>query len=194
MTQKDLFELLCIDDIMKLPDALMAVLMGDGDRRHSFYRAMLELNAYDMSHDWFQPIYEEEMAQRKKQKQDFTPNSVSVLCSMIVGNHSSVHEPTAGNGSMLIADWWENAREELVYTYRPSHHMIDCWELSDRSIPILLFNLSVRGIMGVVHHGDVLEQSEKCRYLLLNRHDDPLAFSEIIIDNGRKLKIKEITQ
>lgn len=192
MKQAELFNLLEIDDIMKLPDALMEVLMGDADRRTKFYRAMLELNGFDVSFDWFQSIYEDEMAQRKKQKQDFTPNSVSVLCSMIVGNHSSVHEPTAGNGSMLIADWWENAQKDLVYTYRPSRHMIDCWELSDRSLPILLFNLSVRGIMGVVHHGDVLEQQEKCRYILLNRHDDPLAFSEIIVDNEKKLKIGEV--
>lgn len=57
--------------------------------------------------------------------------------------------------------------------------MVDCWELSDRSIPILLLNLSIRGIMGYVNHGDVLTGEIKQRYILLNPTDDTLAFSEI---------------
>ena len=58
--------------------------------------------------------------------------------------------------------------------------MVTCWELSSRSIPILLLNLSIRGIMGYVYHGDVLENEIKQKYILLNQRDDTLAFSEII--------------
>ena len=61
----------------------------------------------------------------------------------------------------------------------PSKNIFECWELSDRSIPILLFNLSIRGMMGIVYHGDVLEKKIKQKYILLNRKDDALAFSEI---------------
>jgi len=61
--------------------------------------------------------------------------------------------------------------------------MVTCWELSARSIPILLLNLSIRGIMGYVYHGDVLENEVKQKYILLNRKDDTLAFSEIIKAN-----------
>lgn len=62
--------------------------------------------------------------------------------------------------------------------------MITCWELSARSIPILLLNLSIRGMMGYVYHGDVLTKEVKQKYILLNRKDDTLAFSEIIKANA----------
>ena len=61
--------------------------------------------------------------------------------------------------------------------------MINCWELSDRSIPFLLLNMSIRGMMGYVYHGDVLERKVVQKYILLNRHDDYLAFSDIIKAN-----------
>lgn len=62
--------------------------------------------------------------------------------------------------------------------------MVTCWELSARSIPILLLNLSIRGMMGYVYHGDVLTKEVKQKYILLNRQDDTLAFSEIIKANA----------
>ena len=62
--------------------------------------------------------------------------------------------------------------------------MVTCWELSARSIPILLLNLSIRGIMGYVYHGDVLTKEVKQKYILLNRKDDTLAFSDIIKANA----------
>ena len=58
--------------------------------------------------------------------------------------------------------------------------MVTCWELSDRAIPLLLLNLSIRGIMGYVYHGDVLENTVKQKYILLNRTDDTLAFSDVV--------------
>lgn len=58
--------------------------------------------------------------------------------------------------------------------------MISVWELSDRAIPLLLLNLSIRGIMGYVYHGDVLEGTVKARYILLNRSDDVLGFSDVV--------------
>ena len=69
--------------------------------------------------------------------------------------------------------------------------MVTCWELSARSIPILLLNLSIRGIMGYVYHGDVLEGTVKQKYILLNRHDDTLAFSEIVKANMNDHIIQE---
>ena len=134
--------------------------------------------------------YEEELAQRKKSKQDFTPKEVAQLCSQIAGTpRGIIHEPTAGNGSMIIADWWVRCRKGFPWEFFPSENMVDCWELSDRSVPILLLNLSIRGIMGYVHHGDVLEKTEKARYVLLNRRDDAFAFSEVIRDENMRMRI-----
>ena len=58
--------------------------------------------------------------------------------------------------------------------------MVTCWELSDRAIPLLLLNMSIRGMMGYVYHGDVLENRVVQRYILLNETDDALAFSKVV--------------
>ena len=180
MNTSELLQLFNIEDLKDLPQAVTELLEGDCDRRNMIYRELIRLNDYDLSHDWFQEIYEEELAQRKKSKQDFTPNELGVLCSKLTKQKGTVHEPTAGNGSMIIADWWERCRKYLPWEHFPSQHMVTCWELSARSIPLLLLNLSIRGIMGYVYHGDVLEGTVKQKYILLNRTDDTLGFSDVV--------------
>ena len=136
-----------------------------------------------MSYDWFQKLYEFELAESRQKGQFFTPASLGFLCSSLTGQSGHVHEPTAGNGSMIIADWQQRRNKVAPWDYLPSMNMVTCWDLSARSIPILLLNLSIRGIMGYVYHGDVLTMEVKQKYILLNRKDDPLAFSEIIKAN-----------
>lgn len=188
MTTKEVFSLFGIEDLKDLPDAVTQVLEGDLRTRDSIYRTLLETNNYDLSFDWFQDLYENELAERKQKKQDFTPQTVAALCSMLTGQTGTIHEPTAGNGSMIIADWWQRCRKRLPWEHFPSQNMVTCWELSARAIPILLLNLSIRGIMGYVYHGDVLEKTVRQKYILLNRHDDTLAFSEIIkVNNNAKI-------
>lgn len=192
MTTSELLTIFDIKDIRLLPEAIMFVLMGDVEKRDCIYRQLLHLNNYDLSYDWFQQLYEEEMSQRKEKKQDFTPQVLGTIASMICGdNQRSTYEPTAGNGSMLISDWYNKLSKCYPWDFLPSMNQIECWELSDRSIPILLLNLSIRGIMGVVYHGDVLEMSIKQKYILLNRHDDALAFSEIhkVNNNAKIIKV-----
>ncbi len=93
-----------------------------------------------------------------------------------------------GNGSMIIADWWQRCKQKMPWEHFPSQNMVTCWELSSRSIPILLLNLSIRGIMGYVYHGDVLTKEVKQKYILLNRKNDALAFSEVIkVDINAKI-------
>lgn len=175
-----MFEIFKIDDLRVLPEAISGVLFGNLEERNNVYNKLLEINSYDMSKDWFQEVYEEEMSERKKKGQDFTPYELGVICSKLTKQQGSIHEPTAGNGSMVIADWWERCRRLLPWEHFPSEHMVTCWELSDRSLPILLLNLSIRGIMGYVYHGDVLEGTVKQKYILLNRTDDTMAFSDIV--------------
>lgn len=191
MRKEDVFKLFNIDDLRDLPDAVTRVIEGDTSKRDDVYRTLISLNDNDMSHDWFQELYENELSERKQKKQDFTPNSLGVLCSELTGKHGSIHEPTAGNGSMIIADWWQRCNKLLPWEHFPSQHMVTCWELSSRSIPILLLNLSIRGIMGYVYHGDVLEMEIKQKYILLNRKDDTLAFSEVIKASSNMKIVKE---
>lgn len=184
MKKEELFNLFDIEDLKDLPSAVMNLLDGDIDARNEVYKELIRKNNGDMSYDWFQEIYETELSERKQKKQDFTPNILGVLCSNITSQSGSIHEPTAGNGSMIISDWWERCRKKIPWEHFPSQNMITCWELSARSIPILLLNLSIRGMMGYVYHGDVLTKEVKQKYILLNRKDDTLAFSEIIKANA----------
>lgn len=180
MDAKTLEEIFDIDDLMHLPQRVMEVIEGDLNERNSVYMKLLEANNHDLSHDWFQEVYEAELAQRSKFKQDFTPRSVATLLAKIAGTDgASIHEPTAGTGGLVIAAWWDHCRTMLPWNFRPSRFMVNCWELSDRAIPLLLLNLSIRGMMGEVYHGDTLELTVKQKYILLNRNDDALAFSEI---------------
>lgn len=191
MKKEDLFSLFSIEDLNDLPGAVMNLIEGDIDVRNKVYKELIQKNNGDMSFDWFQEIYEGELSERKQKKQDFTPNSLGILCSELTGQTGSIHEPTAGNCSMIIADWWQRCSKKIPWEHFPSQNMVTCWELSTRSIPILLLNLSIRGMMGYVYHGDVLTKEIKQKYILLNRKDDTLAFSEIIKDTENKLIIKK---
>ncbi len=177
---RGILDIFGVDDFLKLPDKVMSVVRGDLQERNRVYTALIEMHKGDMSRDWFQKLFEEEFANRKELKQDFTPPQVCSLVAKIVGNGASTHEPTAGSGGLLVSKWWNEMQCVLPWDYKPSLHMVNCWELSDRSLPFLLLNLSIRGMMGYVTHGDVLTLNIKHRYAILNRKDDPMAFSEVI--------------
>ena len=191
MTKEECLKFFDIKDLMYLPDAVWTLLNSPTKERDEKYKELIELNNYDMSTEWFQPIYEAELSERKQKKQDFTPKELSKLCSKLTLQRGFVHEPTAGNGSMIIADWWERCRQRLPWEMVPSENMVTAWELSDRAIPILLLNLSIRGIMGYVYHGDVLEQNVFQKYILLNKKNDGLGFSEVVKVNKNQL-IKQL--
>lgn len=161
--------------------------------RNNVYNELIRLNNYDMSYDWFQEMYESELSERKQKGQDFTSPEVSGILSDIVGQKGqTIHEPTAGCGGLIIVDWWKRCKKKMIWEHFPSENMVTCWELSARSIPILLLNLTIRGIMGYVYHGDVLERNVKMKYILLNRKDDTLCFSEIIKDPNNKMTITKM--
>lgn len=192
MKKEELFKLFNIEDLKDFPTAVMMLLESDINTRNRIYQELIRMNNYDMSYDWFQEMYEAELSERKQKGQDFTCPEVSQILSDIIGQKgTTIHEPTAGCGGLLIVDWWKRSSKKMPWEHFPSQNMITCWELSARSIPILLLNLSIRGIMGYVYHGDVLERTVKMKYILLNRKDDTLGFSDIIKDPENKLTIKK---
>ncbi|HFU4876949.1 TPA: SAM-dependent DNA methyltransferase, partial [Streptococcus pyogenes] len=79
---------------------------------------------------------------------------------------------------------------------RPSKYWYHVEELSDKAVPFLLFNMSIRGINGVVVHGDSLTRQVKNIYFLQNTKDDMLSFSDINVmprtqDIEREFNVKE---
>jgi hypothetical protein len=189
MTQADIKNIFQIDDIVDLPSVVSNILFDITEvERNKVYKKLLEGNNYNIETNWFQEMYESELAERKQKKQDFTPLSVATITSLLTNKiNGTVHEPTAGIGTMLIADWYRKTQNYLPFEYFPSEHIIDCWELSHRAIPLLLLNLSIRGIMGYVWHGDVLTRNVFQKYILINHTDDALGFSSVY-----KVGIKDI--
>ena len=179
MSKEECFGFFGITDVLDLPDAVWKLLCSPDSDRETRYCELIRIAGYDPSYDWFRDVYEGDLAERKSKKQDFTPREVTELVSMIAGTTGDVHEPTAGTGGLLISWWWQGCRNELPWKYRPSAHRFNCWEISDRCIPILLLNLSIRGMTGVVVHGDVLTKEVKAVYALENTNDDALSFSKI---------------
>ena len=183
MNKKDLFEIFRIDDLIHLPEAVMRVIDMPLEERDAVYMRLLEHAGHDVSYDWFEKIYMEELSNRKDHAQFFTPPEVGeVLAGIADAGKGPIHEPAAGTGGLVIKLWGHRMRKYLPWDFRPSENMVNCWEISDRSVPLLLLNLSIRGMMGYVYHGDTLEQKVKMKYILLNRKDDPLGFSEVIKD------------
>ena len=104
MNKDDCCRIFNVEDIIDLPQAAMNIVMGDRERRDAVYRELLSVNRYDMGFDWFRQLYEEEFAQRKKQKQDFTPVEVSeIVAKIALPTVGTIHEPTAYNKRMVGA-------------------------------------------------------------------------------------------
>lgn len=71
MKKEDMFKLFGIDDLRDLPDAVTKIIDGDLNDRNEIYKELIRLNDNDMSHDWFQELYESELSERKQKKTRF---------------------------------------------------------------------------------------------------------------------------
>lgn len=173
-------DLLGITESYEAPSKLMAILRNKSEREVLF-KAFLEAFDYDVSYDWFTDYFQDEHADRKTQKQDFTPLSVTTLVAKLVGGGPTHYEPCAGTGGMTIAAWQNDRMKHSPFDYRPSWYLYTCEELSDRALPFLLFNLLIRGMNAVVVHGDVLSRKAYGAFFVQNDADDHLTFSSLNI-------------
>ena len=169
-----------MDDPYKAPAKLMEILF-DKEKREELFRDFLEYET-DVSYDWFHIYYQDEQAQRKTHKQDFTPNSVSKLLAEMVGSGSGMNlDVAAGTGGLTIQKWHHDQRKVSPFEYWPSNYFYHCEEISDRAMPFLLFNLMIRGMNAIVIHGDALTRESKQVYFVQNDNDDFMEFSNLNI-------------
>src|SRR5699024_12691840 len=120
----------------------MLELMLDAEEREKSYLEFLNYET-DLSYEWFHQYFENEHADRKTKKQDFTPNELSELLTHLVGPSDSYQETAAGTGGVLIKHWNKN-----------KNAWFQAEEMSDRSITFLVFNISLRDVKYNVLHGD----------------------------------------
>lgn len=195
---KTVNNLLGIDDAFKAPGRLMEVLL-EKEEREKLFRKFLKIDT-NLEYDWFHEYFETEQAERKSKKQDFTPNAIAKLANAIVcePGQADYHEMAAGTGGMMIARWVYNAKEDpafvhkrkdtvvnniltsSVFSYSPRTYWYHLEELSDRAIPFLLFNASIRGINAAVVQCDSLSRKAKRAFYVKNDSNDFLAFSDIL--------------
>lgn len=171
-------QLLKITESYKAPDAMLNLVLSES--RNELFKDFLDVET-DLSYEWFQSYFENEHSDRKVKKQDFTPNSVSSLLSQLVGKRDSYFEATAGTGGIAIQFW---------------NHNPEAWfkleELSDRAIPFLVFNMAIRGVNGVILHGDSITREFKDVYFIRNMQEQYGAFSEVIVMPKTEILMNEL--
>lgn len=189
LTAKIVNELLGVNDSYKAPEALLKIMLNDEERPKLFDK-FLEIE-YEMGHDWFVDYFQEEHAERKRFNQDFTPKPVAELLAQIVGGGRNYFESAAGSGGLLISAWDKSRGEASIFKYSPRAYWYQAEELSDRAVPFLIFNMAIRGINGVILHGDSLEREFKQVYFIRNDTDDFLRYSEVIVMPKTEMLMKE---
>ena len=195
---KTVNKLLGIDESYKAPEKMLQLMLDD-QKRVEIFKKFLEIST-NMQFDWFHEYFEDEQAERKTKKQDFTPQGIADLMSAIVGKNSSgtYYEPAAGTGGILITRWYQDRLRDPVhltkvdkkildhspgislFTYDPRNYFYQVEEMSDRAIPFLLFNMAIRGMNGVAIQCDSLSRKTKEAYFIRNDSDNWLGFSEVI--------------
>lgn len=134
-----------------------------------------------------------EHADRKNNKQDFTPTCISGLIARLFGNEPQVgiiEEPAAGTGGTIISHWYAETRKcRFPWDYRPDDYLYILTELSDKTLPFLLFNLMIRGMNAIVKHGDALTQEVKDIYWIFNQSNQLMCYSDIYVtEHSRQIE------
>lgn len=174
--------LIGVDESYKAPERIMDIISDQELAKDTFLKFSTAFS-YDLSYEWFHEYFEEEHADRKNKKQDFTPNCVSRLISEMQSDapqYGVIYEPAAGTGSTIIAHWWTEVRKNrFPWDYHPDYYLYLCEEMSDRTIPFLLFNILIRGMNALVVHGNSLTREAKEVYHCDNKMDSFMSFSEL---------------
>ena len=141
-------------------------ILFDKYKRLKIFKRFLEIEN-NLDYDWFTNYFQEEQANRNNLKQDYTPHCLCDLVNRLIPQHSeTIYDECCGIGGLTISTLKEH-RDSIFYLE----------ELSDNSVMLLLFNLSIRGINAYVKHGDVLTNQFKTVYKLTNKGE----FSDIEI-------------
>ena len=177
-------EIFDVSDSYQVPNKLMEILF-DKEKREVLFMKLLRANNMNVDFDWFHEYFQNEHADRKEKKQDFTPECVCDLVSKLVmnskGDNGNYYEICAGTGAMTIKHWDNFRKTFSPFDYKPKYHFAFVEELSDRTVPFLLLNMMIRGMNGIVIHGNSLTRECKNAYFICNTKNDNLQFSEISV-------------
>lgn len=143
MIIKELFlNLLDCREAIDIPRLLLEGLLSD---RQDEILNRVDEEYIDKTIDLFRDFFQEEQADRKSLKQDYTPDGISELISRLSPEGNSLLDVCAGTGTLTIS-----------FLARHKADFVRCEEFSSRVIPFLLLNLALRNQESEVIHKDVL--------------------------------------
>lgn len=137
----------------------LRLMVTDEVERLKFYEAMKTEGA-DENNDLFMNYFEQYSAERKTNKQDYTPRAVAELMDYLSTPREtkSVYDGAAGTGSLLIAKWTNLKKDTDVVYYAT--------EFADNAIPYLIHNLCFRNMNAEIKQGDTISQEIKNVWVL----------------------------
>lgn len=158
MTAQQINAALDIQESYQMPDALMKKITGpDAEAFFDLFKNE------DPATDYFRDYFQENQSNRDAMKQDYTPDPVCELVNKLAGNSENTLDLCSGTGALTVSSNWTG------------YHR--CEEISQRALPVLLFNLAIRGISGTVANRDTIT-SETSRLWELKKGDKYSSITE----------------
>lgn len=156
MNKKDLYEIAGVEQHSQF-EAFLKSALKDEHSREKFYNQYLERGG-GLHVDCFQQYFEEYSAERKTNKQDYTPTSVANLMARLAEPIQECYDGAAGTGALIIAAWNRTDDKEAFRAVAT--------EYADNAVVYLLHNLAIRNIQGIINHGNTLTGEMQKIYIL----------------------------
>ena len=161
ITAESINRLFGIRESFELPAALLEKLLNK-EEKDKLCNKFMEFE-FDARNDCLRDYFQENNAARKSLKQDYTPDCLCQLIAGLAPKSNKIIDICSGTGALTIG-----MNRDIEY---------QCEELSAASIPVLLFNLALRGMEAVVIQKDVLQRKVEKVYKVCKNG----VFSDIII-------------
>lgn len=145
-------KILGITESFKMPDKLLDLILSD--RAEETFDKFMD-QGEELDHDWFWEYFEEEHSNKSKLSQDFTPHCIGEILCGINPKAEKIADICAGTGGLAI-EMWNNNKDAFFL----------CEEISERALPILLFNLAIRNMNAEVWNHDILADTETNIYYI----------------------------
>lgn len=153
MNREAILEICGVKEVFEVPQTLMKKLFSP---EQSDLLNRIDVIYGDRQLDQFRDFFQDEGADRKKLKQDYTPDGVAELLARVSVSGKSLADICAGTGSLTIQ----------YLNYHPDVEFVRCEEFSTKVIPFLLINLAIRKIDAEIIHGDSLTRERFAVYAI----------------------------
>lgn len=143
MNFQDFLDVLEIKEEYEIQSKLMEIMLSEN--KDCFLDKLIDIG-FDIKKDEIRNIFENELANRKTLKQDYTPDCLCELVSKLCGNQNQLLDVCCGVGSLTIKN----------ITSGNTHFFME--EISNVSISLLLLNMSIRNCNATIYRKNVLTQ------------------------------------